>query len=185
MDKKGLETQMLKTIGGLIIGVLVVVALISIIYIIIPKSSNEGAEVPIFYYKTLVNKISELNVNEVKEFPFFSTEDYALVGFGKSLNEVSSLNEACGKMDLDGVIIKPSSCNGNACLCICEIESGLISLGGDLIVKCYTEKSLCKEFREDVVGGLICNYYLYYDATEKIKNLEVTRTPDKITIKTK
>ena len=185
MNKKGLETQMLKTIAGLIIGVIVVIALISIIYIIIPKTSNEDVEVPIFYYKTLINKIFELNINDVKEFPFFSTDDYALVGFSKSVSEINSLNEACGKIDLDGSITKPSSCNGNACLCICEVESDLIPLGGDLIVKCDTEASLCKEFKEDVVGSTICNYYLYHDTTEKIKQLEVTKTLDKITIKTK
>ena len=185
MNKKGLETQMVKTIAGLIIGVIVVIALIAITYIIIPKTSNDDIEVPIFYYKTLINKIFELNINEIKEYPFFSTKDYALVGFSKGINEISSLNEACGKMDLDGSITKPASCNGNACLCICEVESELIPLGGDLIVRCDVRKSLCTEFKEDIVGGNSCNYYLYYDTTGKIKQLEFSKSQDKIIIKTK
>ncbi len=184
MDKKGIETETLSFVGALIISALVVIALVTVIYIIIPKSSHEDTDVPIFYYKTLVKDINELN-NGIKVSSFSSNKDYALIGFSKDLKEVNVLEDKCGKVDLSQGIIKPDSCQGNACLCICEVDHGIVGFGGGLKISCNTEKSQCQVFNQNILGDNLCNYLLYYNEDKTAKELEINKNNDAIIIKQK
>ncbi len=184
MNKKA-ATETLSAVGGLIIAVLVVVALVTLIYIILPRSSTEETTVPIFYFKTLIKTIKEMPTNTIKTTQISLNKDYALVGFDKATKELNNLNEQCGKVSISGKIIKPDSCQGNGCLCICEVDTQLGSFGGGLLLQCDTEKSKCEQFNENIIGGDSCNYFLFYDYQGGLRNLEVNKKPDTIIIQAK
>ena len=69
MNKKGLETTILSFIGSLIITAFIVIALLGVIYIILPQTETEEEPTFIFYYKNLVKEIKEFSSNDAKNLP--------------------------------------------------------------------------------------------------------------------
>ena len=183
MNKKGVETTTVNFLGALIIaGIIVFIIIDKVLPAILPKSTNEDEEIPIFYYKTLIKEIKDLKNNDIKKTNLALNRNYILVGFSNNLKEINedSLNEACGKIELAHSINKPSTCEANGCLCICEVDTGLAEFSGGLIVNCESEKSKCELFKENIIGNEKCEYFLYYDAYKKPVEINITKKQDNI-----
>ena len=186
MNKKGSQEVPSSTVG-IIIAIPIFMILAFLTYLIFFKSSGEDVDISKFSYQKIVEEIKTMTNNDIKTLNFNSDKDYALIGFSKNIKELTQndLNIDCGKVDIAGKITKPDSCQGNSCLCICETDTQLGSFGGDLIILCATEKSKCEQFKEEILGGDACNYFLYYDYNTKSQGLELTKRLDKILIKLK
>ncbi len=123
MNKKA-DTTALSFVGSLIITAFIVIALIGLIYIILPKSGQQEDDTIVFYYKTFSRDLKEMK--DTKNLTFLSNKNYALVGFDKSLNEITNLDPKCGLSQVTGKIVKPNSCQGNACLCLCNVDTQIV-----------------------------------------------------------
>jgi len=185
MDKKA-STEHISVIGGLIIAALITIVLISLIYIILPKSANEDKTVTEFYFNSLVKDIKDLDSNSLKTTLLFSDEDRIIVGFSKNINEIKILSDICGKVDTANTIKKPKGCQGNSCLCLCAADTKFgYHRGTPLLIDCETEDSKCEQFSEDVIGASTCNYFLYYDSTKRVREAEISKSQGMVIIKPK
>jgi len=79
LDKKGVETESLKFVISLVITAFIVVALISIIYIILPASEKEEQTLNQFSYVKLVEGIKTLGFNENKNLSYAPAREKVLV----------------------------------------------------------------------------------------------------------
>ena len=191
MNKKGDKELGLETIQGLLFGIgLIIIFGILIIYIIPSFGGEKEDDTTTFYYKKFVEEIKLIpdnNIQTSKILPFLPKDDAILVGFSKNLNEIKSsdLNQVCGKTDITGVISKPVSCQNNACLCLCEVDTGIAGIPIGLVVNCNSENSICEQFSQNVIGDQTCNYFLYYNNDNKIKEFQVLKDQSNIIIKPK
>ena len=184
MNKKGSQ-ETPSSLIGLVAGIFLAIALFIILYLVL-KPGGGNIDVTTLSYEKIIENLNEM-ANEVKTLTFNTNSDYALVGFSKSITELaeSDLKNECGKTDIEGKIIKPDSCQGNSCLCLCEANHQLESFGGGLFIQCNKEKSRCTPFKEEIIGGANCNYLLYYNSSKEAKNFEVTKTQNNIIFKPK
>ncbi len=161
-------------------------ALAFILYLVL-KPSGQNKDISTFSYDKIVEDVNKMANNEIKTVTFDTDPNYALVGFSQSTKELaeSDFKNECGKIDIEGNITKPESCQGNACLCLCETDTQLGSFGGGLFILCNQGKTKCTQFKENIIGDLSCNYLLYYNYTKEAKNFEVTKTQNNIIFKSK
>jgi len=181
MDKKA-DTSTLSFVGGLIISAFIVIALIALIYLILPQEDTENTDITTFYFKAMAKGLKEIK-NDLT-LTFLSDEDYALVSFSKNINTISVLEDKCGKVKISNTISRPNSCQGS-CLCLCGADSSLFSAGSDLIINCNDEKTICESFNQDILGDESCSYFLYYSKEDKPKEFSAAKIQDKIIIKAK
>lgn len=181
MNKKG-DTSTLSFVGSLIISAFVVIALIALIYLILPREDTENTDVTAFYFKSMAKNLKEIK-NSVT-LTFLPDEDYALVSFSKNINSISVLEDKCGKVKISNAISRPNSCQGS-CLCLCTADSSLFSAGSDLIINCNDEETLCESSNYDILGDESCNYFLYYSKEDKPVEFSASKIQDKIIVKAK
>lgn len=184
MNRKGSMTT-LEAVVALVITALIVIALLRVIDLIWPQAGEDETSLNIFYYQKFIEDIKAMSSNETKVLGILSNSDFALIGFSKNTNEINSndLKDSCGKVDITGKITKPMSCQGNSCLCFCKVDTNVAGLGGGIVIKCEDEETKCEQFKENVIGDLSCNYFLYYKYNEEFKEFNVTKTLDNILIK--
>jgi len=187
LDKKGVETESLKFVISLVITAFIVVALISIIYIILPASEKEEQTLNQFSYVKLVEGIKTLGFNENKNLSYAPAREKVLVGFSNTLSSIAkiSTDDKCTNVDFINEIKKPMSCQGNACLCLCDADVGSAGIGNLLIFNCETEETKCEILENDVSGDESCNYFVYYNAYGETKDLSLNKVQNKIIIKAK
>ena len=187
LDKKGVETESLKFIMSLVINALIVVALISIIYIILPVSEKEEQTLNQFSYVKLIEGIKTLGFNENKILSYVPARGKVLVGFSNALNSIAktSADNKCTNVDFINEIKKPMSCQGNACLCLCDADIGSAGIGNLLIFNCETEETKCEILENDVSGDESCNYFVYYNAYGETKDFNLSKVQNKLIIRAK
>ena len=185
MNKKGSQETSSSLIGT-VVGIILLLGLIVVLYLVL-KPSGQNEDVTTFSYDKIIEDLNKMVNNEIKIVTFDTNSNYALVGFSQSVKELaeSDLKDECGKTDIEGKITKPESCQGNACLCLCETDTQLGSFGGGLFILCNQGKTKCTQFKENIIGDLSCSYLLHYNYTKEAKDFEVTKTQDNIIFKSK
>lgn len=190
MDKKGTEKTMLETIFAIIISVFVIVVIVGLIYLILKPSTPGDLEIPLFYYQVIVDEMKNLNFNSVKNTGILGNEDFIFLGFSQNIKEINknNLQDSCGKIDLADNIAKPDSCQGTSCFCVCGASTSGILVGPGVLpieADCNSEKSKCEQFKENIIGDQVCDYFLYYDASKTPNDIEISKKQNDIILKVK
>jgi len=183
MNKKAMA--MLEVITAVVLSVIMIFLLYKYAFSSFKIVDKEETDVYGFYTKQLANTINEILVNSEKSTNYLSNKDYVLIGFNnQEIIAEESLKDECGKLDIVYPLTKPKQCLGKSCLCLCKIK-GIIETTypgygdlGDKNVVC-DEKSACEVVNTNIARNDRCNYLLYYQENDNLRNVKIQKKQDK------